>query len=78
MLTHGELDNGRGLARQWLFRHKHESETGRTSSVANDILGFTSDGHVVKRPQHGNLDWGKVCEESSKIVTFIDLAGHER
>ena len=25
VLTHGELDNGRGLARQRLFRHKHEA-----------------------------------------------------
>lgn len=39
VLTHGELDNGRGHARQRLFRHKHEIESGRTSSVGNDILG---------------------------------------
>lgn len=38
VLTHGELDNGRGFARQRLFRHKHELESGRTSSVGNDIL----------------------------------------
>lgn len=44
VLTHGDLDNGRGLARQKLFRHKHEAETGRTSSVGNDILGFDSVG----------------------------------
>lgn len=42
VLTHGELDNGRGHARQRLFRHKHEMESGRTSSVGNDILGFDS------------------------------------
>lgn len=29
VLTHCELDNGRGLARQKLFRHKHELETGK-------------------------------------------------
>lgn len=40
VLTHGELDNGRGYARQRLFRHKHEMESGRTSSVGNDILGI--------------------------------------
>lgn len=40
VLTHGELDNGRGHARQRLFRHKHEMESGRTSSVGNDILGM--------------------------------------
>lgn len=44
VLTHGELDNGRGFARMKLFRHKHEMETGRTSSVGNDILGFDSQG----------------------------------
>jgi GTPase len=78
VLTHGELDNGRGLARQRLFRHKHEAESGRTSSVGNDILGFDSSGNVVNRPEHGNLDWVRVCEKSSKVITFIDLAGHEK
>ena len=48
VLTHGELDNGRGYARQKLFRHKHEAESGRTSSVGNDILGFDSAGQVSK------------------------------
>lgn len=46
VLTHGELDNGRGFARQKLFRHKHEMESGRTSSVGNDILGFDYEGQV--------------------------------
>merc|ERR1712004_797716 len=78
VLTHGELDNGRGLARQRLFRHKYEAESGRTSSVGNDILGFDSTGNVVNRPEHGNLDWVRVCEKSSKVITFIDLAGHEK
>uniref|UniRef100_A0A069DZE2 GTP-binding protein 1 n=1 Tax=Panstrongylus megistus TaxID=65343 RepID=A0A069DZE2_9HEMI len=78
VLTHGELDNGRGHARQKLFRHKHEMESGRTSSVGNDILGFDSKGNVVNKPEHGSLDWVKICERSSKVITFIDLAGHER
>ncbi|KAG5671500.1 hypothetical protein PVAND_001694 [Polypedilum vanderplanki] len=78
VLTHGELDNGRGFARQRLFRHKHELESGRTSSVGNDILGFDSQGNVVNRAEHGNLDWVKICEQSAKVITFIDLAGHER
>ncbi|KAL7024122.1 hypothetical protein ACKWTF_012909 [Chironomus riparius] len=78
VLTHGELDNGRGFARQRLFRHKHEMESGRTSSVGNDILGFDSLGNVVNRAEHGHLDWVKICEQSSKVITFIDLAGHEK
>jgi GTPase len=67
VLTHGELDNGRGFARQKLFRHKHEIESGRTSSVGNDILGFDSRGLVVNKPEHGHLDWVKICEDSSKV-----------
>ncbi|KAL3238765.1 hypothetical protein MRX96_021798 [Rhipicephalus microplus] len=95
VLTHGELDNGRGLARQRLFRHKHEAESGRTSSVGNDILGFDSRGNVVNQPDPhgGQLDWMRICEQVLKadrrtvvglllhllqVITFIDLAGHER
>lgn len=80
VLTHGELDNGRGFARQKLFRHKHEIESGRTSSVGNDILGFDSEGNVVNKPAShgGGLEWTQICERSSKVITFIDLAGHEK
>ena len=49
VLTHGELDNGRGHARQKLFRHKHEAESGRTSSVGSDILGFDDKGRIVNK-----------------------------
>jgi len=80
VLTHGSLDDGRGTARLKLFRHKHEAETGRTSSVGNDILGFDSKGDIVNKPDKhsGALDWTQICKESSKVVTFIDLAGHEK
>ena len=30
------LDDGRGLARSRVLRHKHEADTGRTSSIAED------------------------------------------
>eukprot|EP00035_Acanthoeca_spectabilis_P022042 m.441661 g.441661 ORF g.441661 m.441661 type:complete len:575 (-) comp18690_c0_seq1:1374-3098(-) len=79
VLTHGELDNGRGKSRQRLFRHAHEAESGRTSSVSHDILGFSSSGEVVNKPGHdGTLDWVQICHDSAKVLTFIDLAGHER
>lgn len=32
----------------------------------------------MNKPEHGALDWVKICERSSKVITFIDLAGHER
>jgi small GTP-binding protein len=35
-----ELDNGRGSARSIIFKHKHEKETGRTSSVTNCYANY--------------------------------------
>ena len=36
-LTRRVIDNGRGSARALVFRHKHELENGRTSSVATEV-----------------------------------------
>ncbi|PWA30722.1 hypothetical protein CCH79_00009218 [Gambusia affinis] len=47
VLTQGELDNGRGRARLNLFRHLHEIQTGRTSSISFEILGFNSKGECI-------------------------------
>lgn len=44
VLTQGNLDNGKGKARLNMFRHLHEIQTGRTSSISHEILGF--DNHV--------------------------------
>lgn len=88
VLTRGGLDDGRGLARVALFRHKHEIESGRTSSVGMEILGFSVDGAPILPLSSGSADpdvarreklgWEEISHRSAKIVTFIDLAGHER
>ena len=83
VLTKGVLDNGRGSARANVFRHKHEMETGRTSSISTQIMGFTPDGKVANyqdertRETH-SLRWSEIVEKSSKVISFSDLCGHER
>lgn len=47
VLTQGELDNGRGKARLNLFRHLHEIQSGHTSSISLEIMGFSSKGEVM-------------------------------
>ncbi|KAI0567536.1 GTP-binding protein [Gracilaria domingensis] len=74
----GALDNGRGLARSQIFTHKHEMETGRTSTVSQAIIGFDSTGAIVNYTDVRHLTWSDVVEKSSKVLTFFDLAGHER
>ncbi|XP_067242981.1 GTP-binding protein 2 [Chanodichthys erythropterus] len=76
VLTQGELDNGRGRARLNLFRHLHEIQTGRTSSISIEILGFDSKGVVVNYSESRTAE--EICESASKMITFIDLAGHHK
>ncbi|KAI1811485.1 P-loop containing nucleoside triphosphate hydrolase protein [Poronia punctata] len=79
VLVKGDLDDGRGKARVNLFRHKHEIETGRTSSVGMEIMGFDTMGNVVSSDTPGRkLSWEEIGKRSAKVITFSDLAGHER
>lgn len=79
VLVKGDLDDGRGKARVNLFRHKHEIETGRTSSVGMEIMGFDTHGKVITSDTPGRkLSWEEIGKRSAKVITFTDLAGHER
>ncbi len=85
VITKGKLDNGRGLARMQVFRHNHEVENGRTSSISQHMLGFRADGSVANyRPSHDltaaprALSAEEIQQQSAKVVSFIDLAGDER
>ncbi|KAH0547523.1 hypothetical protein FGG08_000248 [Glutinoglossum americanum] len=79
VLVKGSLDDGRGKARVNLFRHKHEIESGRTSSVGMEIMGFDSRGEVVASAVPGRkLSWEEIGNRSAKVISFTDLAGHER
>lgn len=75
-LSHGQLDNGCGSARLNLFRHRHEIRSGHTSSISQQILGFDSYGKPLT--YQTCLSSEEILESSSRIVTLIDLAGHQR
>ncbi|CAL8129538.1 unnamed protein product [Orchesella dallaii] len=75
VITQGELDDGRGRARLNMFRHLHEVQSGRTSSISHEIVGFDAQGRVINY-QEGSAE--TICETSSKLVTLIDLAGHAK
>jgi len=79
VLVKGRLDDGRGKARVNLFRHKHEIESGRTSSVGMEIMGYDTMGKIVAAEVPGRkLSWEEIGKRSAKVITFTDLAGHER
>ncbi|PKY03557.1 putative GTP binding protein [Aspergillus campestris IBT 28561] len=78
VLVKGNLDDGRGRARVNLFRHQHEIESGRTSSVGMEIMGFDSHGEIVSSAHGRKVSWEEVGRRSAKVISFSDLAGHEK
>lgn len=78
VLINGKNDNGRGAARLSVFNYPHELKSGRTSSIAHHILGFDMDGKIVNYDNIHKLSWNEIVKNSSKIISFFDLAGHEK
>lgn len=81
VLTKSILDDGRGSARLRMFNFDHEAQNGRTSSIANDIMGFDENGHQVFPDVHStnkNKAWAEVVSKTKKIISLIDLCGHEK
>lgn len=84
-LKTGQLDNARGSARAKIMMHKHEIETGRTSTVTSHLLGFDEDSNPVVCNGEGSGKAGAkkdamadVAARSQSLVTLVDLAGHEK
>lgn len=78
VLTRSMLDDGRGLARGKVFKHHHEESTGRTSSIGQHNLCLDSQGHILNDMQFRNATCGEYVKRASKVVTLVDLAGHEK
>jgi GTPase len=79
-LTKGIKDDGRGYARQFVFNYQHETESGRTSSIAEEIIGF-KDGKLVtagRVNEKKNVAWKEIATQSDHVITFLDLCGHEK
>lgn len=78
VLTNGKNDNGRGAARLSVFNFPHEVTSGRTSSIGHQILGYNTDGDVMNYQGSRVLSWPDIVRRSNKVISFYDLAGHEK
>ena len=77
-LTQGILDDGKGKARMNVFNFKHEMASGRTSSIGHQIMGYDNNGNIVNSKNERLETWTEIVNKSNKIITFYDLAGHEK
>jgi GTPase len=81
-LTTSMLDDGRGKCRTSIMKHRHEIETGRTSTATTHLMGFRSTGEPIagKDQIRTNKRKGEdeIARESYRVITLMDLAGHEK
>ena len=75
VLINGKLDNGKGLARTNVFRHKHEILCGKTSSFSHQILGFDEKGELTNYGDLIQPSLSQIVSKSTKIINFYDMAG---
>jgi GTPase len=81
-LTTSCLDDGRGKSRTSIMKHRHEIESGRTSTATTHLMGFRSTGEPIAGRDSVRANKRKsedeVARESYKVITLMDLAGHEK
>eukprot|EP00568_Trieres_chinensis_P002659 CAMPEP_0183304390 /NCGR_PEP_ID=MMETSP0160_2-20130417/9489_1 /TAXON_ID=2839 ORGANISM="Odontella Sinensis, Strain Grunow 1884" /NCGR_SAMPLE_ID=MMETSP0160_2 /ASSEMBLY_ACC=CAM_ASM_000250 /LENGTH=737 /DNA_ID=CAMNT_0025467431 /DNA_START=67 /DNA_END=2280 /DNA_ORIENTATION=- len=82
-LTTSTLDDGRGRCRTSIMKHRHEIESGRTSTATTHLLGFRHTGETISgkdklRNPGRRRSEDEIARESYRVATLIDLAGHEK
>ncbi|KAI1643928.1 uncharacterized protein F4817DRAFT_233904 [Daldinia loculata] len=78
-LSNGTLDNGRGSSRINLLRHRHEVVSGRTSSIAQELIGY-DDRNIFNYNVDNINEWPDIHDraENGRLVFLLDSAGHPR
>lgn len=83
-LTTNTLDNGRGKSRLSMLKHRHEINSGVTSSVTQEIMGFQdTEGGTVESINYATENIASwidvhVAAAGSRLVLISDSAGHPR
>lgn len=83
-LTTSTLDNGRGSSRLSMLKHRHEISSGVTSSVSQELLGYSDQpgGHVeiLNYNTENIASWIDMHDAASgsRLVLIADSAGHPR
>lgn len=78
-LISDKKDNGKGLTRTNVFRHRHEINCGKTSSFTHQIIGFDKNGKKTNMTSFGtSATWPSIVEKSVKIVNCIDMGCSEK
>ncbi|PRW57468.1 Two-component response regulator ARR14 isoform 1 [Chlorella sorokiniana] len=72
------LDNGRGSSRTAVLRHKHEIQSGHTSSISAQQCAYDREGRVLNYCGMPAPAAEELAAAAARMVRFFDLGGHER
>ncbi|KAJ3565815.1 hypothetical protein NPX13_g7361 [Xylaria arbuscula] len=78
-LANGTLDDGRGRSRSYLLKHRHEVASGRTSSVAQELIGY--EGQTIFNYTCMDIKaWPDIHDraQDGRLIFMLDSAGHPR
>lgn len=73
-LVHGQCDNGNGFCRKLILRHVHEKESGNTSSLAYDTIGFKNF-NLINYSCGFDFGMENIYKCSDTLVNIIDTPG---
>ncbi|KAI0203832.1 GTP-binding protein [Astrocystis sublimbata] len=78
-LANGTLDDGKGRSRSYLLKHRHEVASGRTSSIAQELIGY-EDRSVFNYTCMDSKAWPDIHDraQDGRLVFLLDSAGHPR
>jgi GTPase len=74
-IVYGQLDDGNGSARQHIFRHEHEKNSGFTSCIKKEIVGVKNN-LIINYNTGINVSWEHIANMSDRILCLIDLPGN--
>lgn len=83
-LTTSTLDNGRGTSRLSMLKHRHEINSGVTSSVSQELLGYADQAGgevaILNYDTESMASWIDIHNgaRGSRLVMIADSAGHPR
>ena len=78
-LIRGLLDDGNGSNRNLVAKHKHEIETGRTSSTVTHLMGMNIKGEAIIVPKNNIYHpEAYIAPRAHRTISLMDLAGHEK
>lgn len=73
-LIYHQNDDENGLSRMLILNYDHEKNTGITSSVKHNIIGF-KEGKLINFKSQRISTWESIVTSSDKIISLFDLPG---